>query len=298
MTWLLAYQFGFLAVLLVGVLFCLAMLIREHWPRIEALRLLRRMPSPVALAMLVAFVALYDFGSTKGPVIGPRLLATYLSIMADGTLRGPTNEIASATGAAAIDAVNGQNANMLSVISNGTQWARNELPLLEQAVDETQIVWLHFDIPQSLNSSNLVARCDLMRSEPQSNGLVNCYMRFNMTPDTAPIIVFEASPATNVVMSCPVVSNSFPRLYPVARPDGVSSCYVYTVSIPDELQGVTLVPIQGVTFGGGSANDPLKVLGALMVNTYIGRTTTVQVDTNIWDVFEGGVLVGVTTNYP
>jgi hypothetical protein len=47
-------------------------------------------------------------------------------------------------------------------------------------------------IPQDTAQRNLVARCDLMQALQGTNGLITCYVRFNITPSTAPVVQFEA----------------------------------------------------------------------------------------------------------
>jgi hypothetical protein len=51
-----------------------------------------------------------------------------------------------------------------------------------------------------------------------------------------------------------------------------------------------------MTFGGGTTNTTLQVLGAVMVNNQIGRDGTFTVATNEQWLFEGGLCVGVLTN--
>ena len=228
----------------------------------------------------------------KGPLSG-NLRATYLTIMANGTLKGPTNVVASATGAAAVQAVVDTATNFVIAASNALSWARAEIPDLEAAVTNTQVAWLTGDIPQGTGTSNLVARCDLLQAQQSTNGQINCFVRFNLTPATAPIVQFEAGTQEGQWQTFAAVSNSFPSLVPVITPDGVSSCYVYTVQTPVLLTGMTLIPQQAMTFGGGSSNAPLSVLGSVMVNYKLGVTSSTITNGSKRLVFTGGILTGV-----
>jgi len=237
-------------------------------------------------------------GADKGGGVGSlsRYLAQYLTILSDGTMLGPTNQIASAAAAAAVAAVNAESANMLAIASNTLLWAQTDIPLIEVDVTNTAIAWLTADMPQRLSQINLVARCDLLRTSVASNGTISAFVAFNQQPASAPICDFEGSLDGTNWLRFAATSNSFPTLYPISMPDGVVSCLEYTVSIPASMRTVTVIPQREMTFGGGSGNTPLQVLGAVMVNSQIGRDATVSVATNEQWIFEGGLLVGVLTN--
>lgn len=277
-----------------AALFCAGMLAWENLREIEAIRwLVFRAGWLRAALVLLCFVWVTDLGATKGGGLSSNLRATYLTILANGTLKGPTNVVASAAGAAAVQAVVNNASNFVITASNALAWARAEIPDLEAVVTNTQIAWLTGDIPQSTGTSNLVARCDLLQAQQATNGQINCFVRFNITPATAPIVQFEAGTEDGQWQMFQAVSNSFPNLVPISLPDGVSSCYVYTVQTPAPLAGMALIPQQAMTFGGGSSNAPLAVLGSVMVNSKVGRTTSTVTNGSQRLVFEGGVLVGV-----
>jgi len=229
----------------------------------------------------------------KGPLSGS-LRATYLSILANGTLAGPTNVVASAAGAAAVQTIANNASNFAVTASNAIAWAAAEIPDLSYAVTNTTVAWMTEDIPQDTAQRNLVARCDLMQALQGTNGLITCYVRFNITPSTAPVVQFEAGTADGNWYQFSSISNSFPNTVPLTDPiSGVSSCYVYTVSTPAPLSGITLVPQMGITFGGGSSNKPLGVLGSLMVNYKLGVTSSTITNGSKRLVFTGGILTGV-----
>jgi hypothetical protein len=243
-------------------------------------------------AAVVLALAAMDAGSAKAPT-STQVRAWFVSLMMSGELRGPTNYIASAVNAAAVQAVVDESSNMVVTASNELAWAREEIPALEAAVTNTHISWLSADIEEAAGS-NPVARCELIHARVNTNATVDAYLWFNLTPASAPIVPFEASADSNGVewASFPAVSNSFPSKVPIETSSGVVSCYVYTVSIPAEFQTLQLVPQTQVTFGGGASNSQLMVLGSVMMNGAIGRTTIVT-NGAYRLVYEGGVLVGV-----
>ena len=289
---ILAVAFG--SLLGAMALFCAFMCAWENISEIEAMQwLLFRIGWLRAVLVLLCFIWVTDLGATKGGILSGNLRATYLTIMANGTLAGPTNVVASAAGAAAVQAVVNSATTFMTTASNALNWARVEIPDLEAAVTNTKVAWLTGDVPQNTSGGNLVARCDLLQAQQSTNGQINCFVRFNLTPATAPIVQFEAGSADGQWQTFASVSNSFPNLVPVYMPDGVSSCYVYTVQTPAPLTGMTLIPQQAMTFGGGSSNVPLGVLGSVMVNSKVGRTTSTVTNGSQRLVFAGGVLVGV-----
>lgn len=295
MMWL---AIPFLAVLGLFSLFCFCMLAYENRDRVEALHLWRRLRPPMRWAALffVCFVTFSGADKGGGGAAVRRAMATFLTVVSDGSLRGPTNVIASASSAAAISAVNAESAGMLETASNALLFAQTDLPVLEIDVTNTTIAWLTADLPQSLANSNLVARCDLVRTDVASNGTISAFVAFNLSPASAPICSFEGSLDGTNWETFVAYSNSYPTLFPVTTPDGVVSCLQYTVSIPASMLSVAIVPQREVTFGGGSSNSPLQVLGAVMVNNQIGRDGTVSVSADEHWLFEGGLCVGVLTN--
>jgi hypothetical protein len=292
------FAIPFLALLAFLSLFAFCMLLWERRDRIECFALWRRLRPSVRLAAVFFVLAVTFTGADKGGggASVRRALATFLTIMSDGSLRGPTNTIANAASVAAISAVNAESASMLAIASNALQWAQTDIPLLEIDVTNTAIAWLSADMPQSLANSNLVARCDLIRTEVSTNGVITAFVAFNQTPASAPICAFEGSLDGVTWETFVASSNSFPTLYPVATPDGVVSCLEYSVSIPASMLSVAIIPQREMTFGGGGSNSPLQVLGAVMVDNQIGRDGTFAVATNEQWLFEGGLCVGVLTN--
>jgi ABC-type iron transport system FetAB permease component len=259
----------------------------EGWRIWRRFRGIRRW---LALAFVVSFVAA---GADKAPPLASSARMIYLTIMASGELRGPTNVIASAAATYSIQAVVDDAAHMAAVASNILSWAEADIPVIEDVVGNTVIGWITGDIPQDLASSNVVARCDLVNTITQTNGNIDAYVVFNITPSSAPIVAFEAAAADGVWYTFTPVSNSFPSLVGVSTPGGIVSGYVYTVATPDALAGITLVPERGMTFGGGSSNAPLGVLGAIMVGGKIGRTVETAIAPGVIGRFDGGILVGV-----
>jgi hypothetical protein len=244
-------------------------------------------------AAVVLTLAALDAGSAKAPT-STQVRAWFVSLMMSGELRGPTNYIASAVNAAAVQAVVDESSNMVVTASNALAWAREEIPALEAVVTNTHISWLSADSAEAAGS-NPVARCELIHAKVNTNAAtVDAYLWFNLTPASAPIVPFEASVDSNGVewATFPAVSNSFPSKVPIETSSGVVSCYVYTVSIPAEFQTLQLVPQTQVTFGGGASNSQLMVLGSVMMNGAIGRTT-ITTNGAYRLVHEGGVLVGV-----
>jgi hypothetical protein len=289
---------AFVCVLGLAAVFCGIMAIRENWCRIQAVMIWRTMRRRFRWLVLALVLFCTYSGADKGGGVGSlsRYLAQYLTILSDGTMLGPTNQIASAAAASAVAAVNAESANMLVIASNTLQWAQTDIPLIEIDTTNTTIAWLTADLPQPLSQSNLVARCDLLRTSVASNGTISAFVAFNQQPASAPICAFEGSLDGTNWQTFAATSNSFPALYPISMPDGVVSCLEYTVSIPDSMRTVTVIPQREMTFGGGSSNAPLQVLGAVMVDSQIGRDVTVSVATNEQWIFEGGLLVGVLTN--
>lgn len=293
-----ALTIAFFCVLGLAAVFCGSMAIRENWCRIQAVMIWRTMCRRFRWLVLALVLCVTYSGADKGGGVGSfsRYLAQYLTIMSDGTMLGPTNQIASAAAGAAVAAVNAESDNMLAISSNTLLWAQTDIPLIEVDVTNTSISWLTADMPQNLSQSNLVARCDLIRTSVSSNGTISAFVAFNQQPASAPICAFEGSLDGTNWQTFAAASNSFPTLYPISMPDGVVSCLAYTVSIPASMRTVTIIPQREMTFGGGSSNTPLQVLGAVMVNSQIGRDATVSVATNEQWIFEGGLLVGVLTN--
>ncbi len=295
MPWLLI---AWCSLLGLAAVFCGIMAIRENWCRIQAVMIWRTMRRRFRWLVLALVLCCTYSGADKGGGVGSisRYLAQYLTILSDGTMLGPTNQIASAAAASAVAAVNAEAANMLQIASNTLLWARTDIPLIEVDVTNTTIAWLTADIPQQLSQINLVARCDLLRTSVASNGTISAFVAFNQHPSSVPICAFEGSLDGTNWQTFAATSNSFPTLYPISMPDGVVSCLEYVVSIPATMRTVTVIPQREMTFGGGSRNTPLQVLGAVMVNSQIGRDVTVSVATNEQWIFEGGLLVGVLTN--
>lgn len=294
MQWL---AIAFLCLLGLAAVFCCVMIIRERWCHIQAVivwHAMRRRFRWVVLALVL--FATYTGADKGGGGTAMRYLAQYLTILSNGTMLGPTNQIASAASAAAVAAVNAESANMLQIASNTLLWAQTDIPIIEVDVTNTAISWLTADMPQSLAQSNLVARCDLIRTSVSSNGTISAFVAFNQQPASAPICTFEGSLDGTNWQTFAAASSSFPTLYPISMPDGVVSCLEYVVSIPATMRTVTVIPQREMTFGGGSSNTQLQVLGAVMVNNQIGRDATVSVATNEQWIFEGGLLVGVLTN--
>jgi hypothetical protein len=248
------------------------------------------------LVLALVLFCTYSGADKGGGSTAIRHLAQYLTILSDGTMLGPTNVIASAAAAAAVSAVNAESANMLAIVSNTLLWAQTDIPLIEVDTTNTSIAWLAADIPQSLAQPNLVARCDLIRTSISTNGTISALVAFNQQPASAPICSFEGSLDGTNWQTFAAASNSFPALYPISMPDGVVSCLEYVVTIPTTMRTITIIPQREMTFGGGSSNTPLQVLGAVMVDNQIGRDATVSVATNEQWIFEGGLLVGVLTN--
>lgn len=281
--------------LLVALAFCIGAKIHEEHPRLAAWTIWRSMIGWRRWAVAAVLLAWTLTGADKG---GPAPLEqiarmVYLTVMANGEMRGPTNVIASATAAWAVEAVAAQSSNMVAAASNNLAWAEGEIDLLEPAVTNASFGWITGDIPQDMSGGKPVARCDLLGAVTRTNGVIDAYVQFNVVPDTAPIVDFEAGVDDGIYYAFPAVSNSFPRVYLIVTPSGVASGYVYTVSTPDALRGVTLIPERGMTFGGGSQNKPLSVLGAVMVDDRIGVTAERSLATGVIGVFEGGVLVEV-----
>lgn len=292
MIWLII---GCFVPLAMALIICAIMVMAEGWPRIQAVVLwhtMRRKFRWLALALVLCVVYC---GADKGPGNFAAYLAQYLTVLTDGTLLGPTNTIASAATVSAIAAVNAESANMLQIASNTLLWAETDIPLIEVDVTNTAIAWLTADIPQSLDLSNLVARCDLLQASVSGGG-ITISVAFNQEPASAPICNFEGSLDGTNWQTFAAASNSFPALYPVSLPDGVVSCLQYYVTIPDAMRTISIIPQREMTFGGGSSNAYLAVLGAVMVDSQIGRDATVSVATNEQWLFEGGLLVGVLTN--
>ena len=292
------FAIPFLALLALLSLFACCMLLWERRDRIECFALWRRLRPSVRLAAVFFVLAVSFTGADKGggAAAVTRALATFLTIMSDGSLRGPTNTIANAASVAAIAAVNAESSAMLVIASNALQWAQTDIPFLEIDVTNTAIAWLSADMPQSLANSNLVARCDLIRTEVSTSGVITAFVAFSQQPASAPICAFEGSLDGTNWTTFIAASNSFPTLYPVITPDGVVSCLEYSVSIPASMLSVAIIPKREMTFGGGTTNTTLQVLGAVMVNNQIGRDGTFTVATNEQWLFEGGLCVGVLTN--
>lgn len=277
--------------------FCAVMVIAEHWHCIQAVAIWRTMRRRFRwLVLVLVLLATYTGADKGGGGTAMRYLAQYLTILSNGTMLGPTNQIASAASAAVVAAVNSESASMLQIASNTLLWAQTDIPIIEVDVTNTSIAWLTADIPQSLAQSNLVARCDLIRTSVSSNGTISAFVAFNQQPASAPICTFEGSLDGTNWQIFAAASNSYPALYPISMPDGVVSCLEYVVSIPATMRTVAVIPQREMTFGGGSSNTQLQVLGAVMVNNQIGRDATVSVATNEQWIFEGGLLVGVLTN--
>lgn len=294
MQWL---AIAILCLLGLAAVFCAVMVIAEHWHCIQAVAIWRTMRRRFRwLVLALVLFATYTGADKGGGGTAMRYLAQYLTILSNGTMLGPTNQIASAAAAAAVVAVNAESANMLAIASNTLLWAKTDIPIIEIDATNTIISWLTADIPQSLSQSNLVARCDLIHTSVASNGTISAFVAFNQQPASAPLCVFEGSLDGTNWQTFAAASNSYPALYPISMPDGVVSCLEYVVSIPATMRTVTVIPQREMTFGGGSSNTQLQVLGAVMVNNQIGRDATVSVATNEQWIFEGGLLVGVLTN--
>jgi hypothetical protein len=285
------------AVLFLALVFCATMWIVTHWHYFQPVALWRAMRRRMRWFVLILVLGVTYVGADKGGgSAATRYLAQYLTILSNGTMLGPTNQIASAAAAAAVAAVNAESANMLAIASNTLLWAETDIPIIEEAVTNTIISWITADIPQNLSQSNLVARCDLIHTSAATNGTISAFVAFNQQPATAPICTFEGSLDGTNWLTFAATSNSFPTLYPISTSEGVVSCLEYVVTIPDTMLTVTVIPQREMTFGGGSSNTPLQVLGAIMVDSHIGRDATVDVATNEQWLFEGGLLVGVLTN--
>lgn len=254
----------------------------------------RRMPRHTVIALLLAMTAATWYGADKGVVARSRKVATLLTVMSTGELRGETNVVASAIAAAAVQGVLDESDATLASISNAIEWCRAAVPALETEITNTTISWLQGEMPASLDSVNPVARADLMRVVSSSNGVANVYVALSLTPASAPVIQFEGCPiSSSNWVEAVVISNSFPVLHPVVTPGGVSSCYVYTVSIPAIMRNMVLLPDRQLTFGGGSSNAPLNVLGGIMMNGLLGVTGTREIAPGLYGEFEGGALVEV-----
>ena len=291
MTWLVYIM---LPPLLIALAACCAMWLIEDHPRLAVWTIWRRLRGRtrwIAAAVLLVFVL---SGADKAPPTVAVARMIFLTVMANGDLRGPTNVIASAAAATAVQAVVAESTNMVAVASNALAWAEADIPLIEADITNSVYAWLTGDIPQDMASSNVVARCDLLAAVTRTNGTIDAYVAFNVIPSSAPIVSFEASAADTVWHAFTAVSNSYPALAAVDTPAGVVSGYCYTVSVPDALLNVPLIPERAMTFGGGSSNAPLGVLGAVMVDGQIGRTVETAIASGITGRFEGGILVGVS----
>lgn len=279
--------------LLITLAVCVVMWLIEDHPRLAAWTIWIRLVGRkrwIAAAFILAFVLM---GSDKAPPTASVARMIYLSVMASGELRGPTNVIASASAAAAVQAVVDESSNMVAIASNILSWAAEDVPIIEDAVTNATFGWFTGDAPQNMAGSNVVARCDLVDAVAHSNGMIDCYVAFNIVPASAPMIAFEAAASDGLWHVFEPVSNSFPHLIGIATPSGVASGYCYTVSVPTALAGITLIPERAMTFGGGSSNAPLGVLGAVMVDGQIGRTVETEIVPGVIGRFEGGVLVGI-----
>jgi hypothetical protein len=265
--------------------------------------------------LLVVFAGA-DKGAGPGG-LSSRIQAIYLTLMGDGSLRGPTDTIASASQAAQVAGVNAAASNIVKVVSNTLAWVSADTPVLESIVTNTHIAWMTSDAVSSTNAINISARCDLISCATNVDGTLNAYVHVNGTPSSAPIVMFQVETEYDTV-TCAAVSNSFPSMVPVNTPDGVSSCYVYTVSVPTTKSwyevdpdtgeathyssnvpfSPTLIPVRNMSFGAPAVPPlrsalPLQVLGALQVDNKIGRTTSTITNGTHRLVFEGGVLVEV-----
>ncbi|MDD5706623.1 MAG: hypothetical protein PHR35_11930 [Kiritimatiellae bacterium] len=257
-----------------------------------AVRQWRRLPRQQVIAMLIAMTAMTWCGADKS--VASRRLAQFVTALADGNLAGPTNVIASAVAAVAVQAVLNESDAMYNTSSQAVDWCYGEIPLLEDAITNTAIAWIQGESPAPLDQENPVVRADLMQSIAHTNGIHDVYVAFSQTPASAPTIEWEACCDSNgVYYSFSNVSNSFPVLFGIETPSGVSSCYLYAVSVPAALAGMELIPEREITFGGGSSNAPLSVLGSLSINDKLGITGVREIAPGIAGTFEGGALVGV-----
>lgn len=303
-----------------AAVFCLVQIFRErgapeYWQTFVRLSGFSRLV--VSIGLLVAVWAGADKGGGGFEPLGARVQAIFLTIMGDGSLRGPTDTIASASQAAQIAGVNASASSIVATVSNTLQWVRDDIPVLESIVTNTHIAWLTSDGVSSTNNPNISARCDLISYTTNASGSINAYVHVNVTPSTAPIVMFQVESEFDTV-PCMAVSNSFPDMVPIQTPDGVSSCYVYTVTAPTTKSwyevdpdtgeithyssnipfSPTLIPVRNMSFGAPAVPPirsalPLQVLGGLMVNNKMGRTTTTITNGTQRLTFEGGVLVGV-----
>lgn len=248
----------------------------------------RRLPRGEACLLLAVFAAATWCAGTKPPAPRSRRVAQLLTVMQDGGLRGPTNVIASAVAAAAVQAVLDEASAMLASASNAVQWCWAEIPDLEFAITNTSIAYLQCEIPAPLTTPNPVARADMLQVAEGTNGLRHVMVAFSVTPSSVPIVKFYADDR-----QCEAVSNSFPATVDIETPSGTAPCYVYTVRVPGDLSGVVLLPEREITFGGGPDNAPLAVLGALMVNDRLGYTGSRPIAPGVGGAFEGGALVEV-----
>jgi len=275
------------------------------WPALSlwlAHRISRLLPKCLSgwslTALILASLLTVEVAYTKIPP-SEAVRIMYLTLMDDGTLLGPTNRIASASSAAAVKEVLDLNDAMTMSASNDFEWAREQIPDLEIAVnDPITTAWMVADLEQDESGYNAQARCDMMGAATNADGTMSCYVHFNLSPSIEPVVPFRATIEDGTVIGLPVVSNSFPSLVSVATSDGPSDCYVYVVSVPEVLRNVQLVPLRNIPFGGGDADHPFKVLGGLMPNGRLPRSGEIRVDSNCWWQFEGGVMIGVRTNSP
>lgn len=279
------------ALLIVCVLLMLAsfawiMLPRSTWRGIGAQW--RSLPRLEAALLVVLMAAGAWYGADKGYVARTARVAQLLTVMADGGLRGPTNVIASAVAAAAVQGVLDESAGMYVTASQAVAWCWSEIPDLECAITNVAISYLQCEIPAPMDSLNPVARADMLQVATGEAGLKHVMVAFSVVPSSAPMIEFWADD-----LQCTVVSNSFPATVDVVTPGGTTHCYVYTVQVPPALAGVVMLPEREITFGGGPNHAPLAVLGTLMVNDRFGFSGERLIGPGVVGDFEGGALVGV-----
>lgn len=248
----------------------------------------RRLPRKDMMVMVLLLAAGTWYGADKGYVARSKRVAQLLTVMSSGELRGPTNVIASAVAGAAVQAVLDESSSMLASASNAVAWCWAEIPDLEWAITNTSISYLQCEIPAPLTTPNPVARADMLQVAEGTNGLRHVMVAFSVVPSSAPVVQFYADERI-----CEAVSNSFPATVDIETPSGTAPCYVYTVRVPGDLSGVVLLPEREITFGGGPDNEPLAVLGSLMINDKLGFTGERLIATGVVGVFEGGILIEV-----
>jgi hypothetical protein len=257
------------------------------------------------IVVFVVVLAAVIVGGTK-----PSVRITFLThFTSTGELKGPTNVIASASAAAAVSAVVASTTNMLTIASNIVAWASNDISYLEIEATNMHIAWITGDAAKPLTDTNLVCRAELLSATSTSSLLVASVV-FNQQPSAAPTLLFECSADGTNWVTCAITNSSYPTMYPVTTPQGVSSCLQYTVSIPAQFAHLPVIPTREITFG--NALHPLDVSGAIMVNTDLGRTVSFYIgavtaewvgepyyaycDYETYHAFNGGIYSGVSTN--